>query len=368
MNEPGQFQTPPPPQPPPGSAPYYYVPAYQPPPRPPRKPVRTVFKIGMILFAVLFFGLVGMIFLGSVLSRFKGSDGFSLGDRIGLVRIDNAIMQGPESQFWLKSLKDLAEDDHVKGIIVRIDSPGGTVGASQELYSAVRYTRQKLHKKVWISMGDVAASGGYYIASAGERIYANKGTLTGSIGVIMSKPDISVLSERLGFTTENIKSGKFKDSGTMMRKLNPDEQAMFQRLIDNTYMQFVDDVYDNRSAALAGALKRFPDSSWAAYGFKRPAPDSVEATTASLPLYFLKQIADGRAYTGQQALDLGLVDRIGSLEDVVREMHRELRLTGKPRLLEPKQRRGLFGSVESRIDDILPRSHAPLSYRMDPSW
>lgn len=365
MNEPGQFQTPPPHQPPPGQPQYYYVPAYQPPPRPPRKPVRTAFKIIMVLFVVFVFGVIGLFVLGSFLSRFRGEDGFGLGDRIGLVRIDNAIMQGPESQFWLKTLKDLAENDRVKGIVVRIDSPGGTVGASQEIYSAVRYTRDRLRKKVWISMGDVAASGGYYIASAGERIYANKGTLTGSIGVILSKPDISVLSERIGFTTENIKSGKFKDSGTMMRKLSPEEQAMFQGLIDNTYMQFVNDVYDHRESAIRKALKSFPDSAWTAYGFNRPASDSADATTKTLPLYFLKQIADGRVYTGEQALDLGLVDKIGSLDDAVREMHRELGLEGKPRLLEPKQRRGLFGTVEAKIDDILPKSHSPLSYRMD---
>lgn len=359
MNEPDQFQTPPPP--PSGQQPYYYVPAYQPPPRPPRKPVRTAFKILMIMFFVFFILIVGVVVISSVMSKFR----YALGDSIGLVRIDNAIMQGPESQFWLKTLKDLGENDNVKGIIVRIDSPGGTVGASQEIYSAVRYTRDRLRKKVWISMGDVAASGGYYIASAGERIYANKGTLTGSIGVIMSKPDISVLSERIGFTTENIKSGKFKDSGTMLRKLSPEEQAMFQGLIDNTYLQFVNDVYTYRQTPIENALKKFPNSDWAAYGFKQPDPDSVEATTKTLPLYFLKQIADGRVYTGEQAFALGLVDKIGSLDDAVRDMHRDLRLSGKPRLFEPKQRRGLFGAIESKIDDVLPRSHSPLSYRMD---
>lgn len=364
MNEPGQFQTPPP-QPPPGQQPYYYVPAYQPPPRPPRKPVRTVFKIFMILFGIFFVMIIVVGMLGSFFAKFKGEGGFVIGDRIGVVRIDSPIMQGPESQFWLKTLKELGEDDHVKGIIVRIDSPGGTVGASQELFSAVRYTRERLKKKVWISMGDVAASGGYYIASAGERIYANKGTLTGSIGVIMSKPDISVLSERLGFTTENIKSGRFKDSGTMLRKLRPDEQEMFQDLIDNTYQQFVGDVYSYRETAIRDALKKFPAAAWDAYDFKLPAAESVDATTQSLPLYFLKQVADGRVYTGEQALALGLVDRIGTMDDAVRELHRELRLTGKPKLSEPKQRRGLFGSVESKIEDIIPSAHSPLSYRME---
>ncbi|MCE5230640.1 signal peptide peptidase SppA [bacterium] len=361
-NEP--FETPQPqPQPQPAPPPFLYAPpAYQPPPKPKRGPIRTFFRIILLLIGIVVFLFIALIVLG-VVAALMDSGNFSIGEKIGVVRIDGVIMQGQNSQFWIKEINDLAANERVKGIIVRIESPGGTVGASQELYSAVRNCRDS-HKKVWVSMGDVAASGGYYIASAGERIFANKGTLTGSIGVIFSKADISGLSQKIGYATEVVKSGKFKDSGDPMRKLTPEEQAMFQGLINNTYGQFIDDVYAMRRPALEAALKKFPDSGWERYGFKRPQ----EATSQTLPREFLKQVADGRVYTGEQALELGLVDQIGGLEETAEKFGKALGIKGKPSLLEHKQRRGLFGRLEARMEDVLPQSYSPLSYRMDPAW
>ncbi|MEN6624642.1 MAG: signal peptide peptidase SppA [Candidatus Sumerlaeia bacterium] len=351
MNEAGQFSTEPQGQP-------FLTPAYQPPPRPPRKPMRTFFKVILTLFVLVIFFLFGLVLLAVV--ALKGErDGVAFGDRIGLVRISGAIRQGEDAQFWIDSLRKLGDDNGVKGVIVRIDSPGGTVGASQEIYKAVIDCKKK--KTVFVSMGDMAASGGYYIASAGDKIFANKGTMTGSIGVIISLPDLSVLTDRLGIAEKNIKSGKFKDSGSIMRKMTAEEQAMFQGLIDNTYGQFLADVLEFRKPAIDKALKKFPETAWSAYGFTKP---SAEETSKTLAMTFLRQVADGRVYTGEQALELGLVDKLGGLEDAIGELGRQKRIKGRPTVYEPRKKRSIFEMIESRVGDVLPSSQSPLQYKM----
>lgn len=323
---------------------------------PPGKRKSSFWRLLAILFclAVLsFFVLIGLALL-SALGIGRPGAALTFGEKIGLVRIEGPISQSPEKQFWLESLRGMGENSRVKAIVVRIDSPGGTVGASQELYGAIAKLRVK--KPVFVSMGDVAASGGYYLASAANRIFANKGTLTGSIGVIFSKPQVGELARKIGYQTEVIKSGRFKDSGSLIRPMTPEERTMFDFLINDAYQQFVSDVLQYRGRQIEQALVRFPADQWASYQFSKPEKVGAEV--------FLKQIADGRVYSGEQALKLGLIDQIGTLDDTVEALAREIHYAGKPELYEPQRKTSLRDLLKTKVEVLLPASHATLQYMM----
>lgn len=349
---------PPPPPPPRPNQGYYYFP-YGQPPVPPRR--SSIWRILAFLLFLCILGfcvlMVGGVLLNGLSGGRAGSVGsIGLGDKLGLVRIEGIIMQGDEQQSWIDSLRKLAEEPRIKGLIVRIDSPGGTVGASQELYETLNKIRLNHKKPVYVSMGDLAASGGYYTATAADTIYAMKGTLTGSIGVIMSLPQISELSKKLGVGTETIKSGRFKDSGSFMRPMTQEEREMFGALIQDTFNQFIGDVMARRQAQLTAALKLFPEDQWAAFKFTKPTDLNAEA--------FLRQIADGRVYTGQQALKLGLIDQIGSLEDVKEALGKKVGLGPNPDVYEVTKRKSLFDMVRGEVGDLIPSGHSPLQYMM----
>ncbi len=211
-------------------------------------------------------------------------------DSLKVVHLDGMIMDQAKQSYFslptgaklaLKNLKEAKENKRVKGVLIRINSPGGTVGASQEINQAVRELSKE--KPVVASMGDLAASGGYYVACACDKIYANPGTLTGSIGVIMSGLNLKGLTEKLGIEPKIVKSGPFKDITSMYRPMTEDERAILQGLIDDSYDQFVTAVAKGRS------MKKED----------------------------VKKLADGRIYTGRQALKNGLVDELGSYEDAL---------------------------------------------------
>lgn len=360
--EPRPAEGAPPPPPPPHSA--YYMgqaaPAYYPPPPPPPPPRKSFLRrfFGALLrlifaFFILMVLLVVIVTLFGLPSRLSG---FNVTDKIGLVRIEGVISQGEEKDFWIDALRQMGESQHVKGVVVRIDSPGGTVGASQELYQAVLNIRNQHHKPVFVSMGDVAASGGYYTACAADRVYALKGTLTGSIGVIFSKPQLQGLTQKLGVEVETIKSGRFKDSGSLTRPMSEEERSMFQALIMNTYDQFVQDVLAQRKQPLAQALGRFTPQDWTAFQFKQPAQANPEA--------FLREIGDGRVYTGVQALQLGLIDEFGSLEDVKSALGKRVGLGVNPGVLEFTRRRGISDLFSSKVASLAPGAQASLLYMM----
>lgn len=214
-------------------------------------------------------------------------------DKIKVVRLDGMIMdQGRHSYFSLprgaklalKNLKEAKENKKVKGVLVRINSPGGTVGASQEINQAVRELAKE--KPVVASMGDLAASGGYYVACACDKIYANPGTLTGSIGVIMSGFNLKGLTEKLGVEPKIVKSGPFKDITSMYRPMTDAERTILQGLIDDSYDQFL----------------------------------SAVASGRSMKKEEVKKLADGRIYTGRQAIKNGLIDKLGSYEDALNDL------------------------------------------------
>lgn len=222
------------------------------------------------------------------------------GDRLAYIVLDGMIVEGGGDRSVLsrepgavnvrKLLYFAAQDPSVKGVLLRINSPGGTVGMSQELYRAVLAVREE--KPVVVSMGDLAASGGYYTAAAADKIVANPGTLTASIGVILQSINAQqLLNNKLGVTATTVKSGKFKDILSPYRATTPEELALLQGIIDTSYHQFLNDV-------LAGRTR----------GMKDPANKEkrVKAITA---------IADGRVVVGEEALRVGLVDALGGLEE-----------------------------------------------------
>jgi protease-4 len=193
-----------------------------------------------------------------------------------------------------KYINKATKDDTVKAVILRVNSPGGTVGASQEIYSAILRCRKK--KPVVISMGDIAASGGYYVAAAGDYIIANPGTLTGSIGVILNAINFTDLMDKIGVKSNVVKSGKFKDIASAYRPMSEAERELLQSLINDTYNQFVDDIIEARVDML-----------------KEKADKSKSKEKIKLTVEVLKANADGRILTGEQALQVGLVDELGDL-------------------------------------------------------
>lgn len=229
----------------------------------------TLGVLGVVALVVVGSGVVGKGLTGSM-ENAKGN--------IGVVEVVGPIMSSKEI---LGQIKLFREDEGIGAIVLRIDSPGGGIGPSQEIYRELMKTREE--KPVVASMGSVAASGGYYIAAAAEGIVANPGTITGSIGVIMEYANLMKIAEKIGISPVVIKSGEFKDMGSPLRELKENEKALFQGLVDELHGQFVTDAAKARNMAEKAMAK----------------------------------LADGRIYTGQKALGLKLVDRLGNLDDAV---------------------------------------------------
>jgi len=236
--------------------------------------------------AVLFFlGLAGIVLalLG------KGSF-FSPRERVGVVEIKGLLT---DSRTVIKQLDRYRDDDSIKAIVLRINSPGGAVGPAQEILREVEKIRAK--KKIVASLGTVAASGGYYIASGANLIMANRGTATGSIGVIMQFTNVEGLSKKIGLDFFNLKAGHYKDVGSPYRPMTPEDKAYIQGLLDNIYQQFLSDVAHNRN----------------------------------IPLAKMKTLAEGRIYSGEEAKQVGLVDEFGNLPDAIERAGRLGGIKGK---------------------------------------
>ncbi len=238
--------------------------------------------------------IVMIILLIFLLSVVRGLVGKPSGERIGVVEIEGIIA---ESKQIMEDIIRFKEDDDIKGVILRINSPGGSVGPTQEIYREVIKLKEK--KKVFVSMGSVCASGGYYIAAAGDKVYANPSTITGSIGVIMQSVIRADLMKKIGLQSNTIKAGDLKDAGTPFREMTKEERAYLDGLVKNIHEQFIKDVAMSRSMEPAKA----------------------------------KKLADGRIYTGLQAKELGLVDNIGNFYDTVDDFKKALNIKGKPELV-----------------------------------
>ena len=267
--------------------------------RKPMKPKRILVGLGVIIALLVFF-FATLFFIGRLMGR---PGRFAFGDKIAIVEIRGVITQSSEI---IEEIHQYVDDEGVKGIILRIDSPGGGVGPAQEIHREILKIKSK--KKVVTSMGSVAASGGYYIACASDLIVANPGTITGSIGVLMEFTNIEELFKKIGIKGVVLKSGEHKDIGSPFREMTPEEKKIVQGVIDNVHQQFIQAVMDGRK----------------------------------LDRWKVAQIADGRILTGEQAKQLGLVDQIGNLQDAIDTTANMVGIVGKPNILYPKKRFSLW--------------------------
>jgi len=260
-----------------------------------------------LLFSSLFF-----IFAYWLTGKEGSESGWGSGDKIALIRVEGVIV---DSRKIVKTLRRYRNDPDIKGILIRIDSPGGGVAPSQEIYDELIDIQNEGEKKLIASMGTVAASGGYYIASATDLIVANPGTLTGSIGVIMELTNIEGLLQKIGVEGVTIKSGKNKDVGSPFRKMKKEERALLQSVLDDVHSQFIEAVAEGRS----------------------------------LHIEEVKRLADGRIFSGRQAQEVGLVDELGSLQFAIQRSAEMAGIKGRPQVVESEEKSLLTELLENRF-------------------
>ena len=284
--------------------------------------MRSFLRFSAGLLAVMVLLAVGSTLLPD---RWKSPSG-----EIALVRIQGMLM---DSQNIVRQLSNYRHNPNVRGIVLRIDSPGGAVAPAQEIYNEIMKLKAD-HKTVYASMGTVAASGGYYIACAANYVLANPGTLTGSIAAVMAFSNIEELTDKIGVKPIIIKSGKYKDVGSPLRGMKPEERKLLQSVVDDVHQQFVQAVAKGRG----------------------------------LPVSEVNEIADGRIMTGQQALTLKLVDEMGGLEKTIELLAKKIGVEGRPKVIEEKEKTPFFdwllqSSLPSRLAaTLIPASIPRLQY------
>ncbi len=278
---------------------------------------------GLLITLVILF-LIGAAFFTGVFAYFiaSGGDGISFGDDgIGVVVVDGTILTSKDT---ISQLEDFRRNDDIKSIILRIESPGGSVAASQEILEAVEDVAAE--KILVVSMGAVAASGGYYIALGADRIFANPATITGSIGVRMEHIMIGDLLKLARIKHETLKSGRFKDMTPIDRPITPEAKKILQNILDEMHEQF----------------------------------KSVVAESRKLDKSKMDEIADGRIFTGEQALELGLIDELGGMSKVVEYVASKAGIEGEPELVYPRKQLKFFehiatGMVKTIVDELAIR-------------
>lgn len=259
----------------------------------------------VLIFFVAIFAVIAILSLMLTFSR-----KVPLGEKVALVRVTGVIV---DSTDVIEELKEYAKDNSIKAVILRVDSPGGAVAPSQEIYEEVLKLKEK--KKVIVSMGTVAASGGYYISAPADKIVANAGTLTGSIGVIMEIPNISGLMQKIGVEAQVIKSGEHKDLASIFKSLKPEEKQILQDVLDDVHSQFIQAVSDGRGM-------KFEE---------------------------IKKLADGRIFTGRMAKQAGLVDELGNLQDAILLAGKLTGIKGDPEVVEKKEEFGVLDLLKGEF-------------------
>jgi len=264
----------------------------------------------------IFLLIVGLLLLISFLVTIMESN--LSGGRVAIVNVKGIIA---DSKSIIDELKQYRKDPTIKAIVLRVDSPGGAVVPSQEIYEEIKRTIKS--KPVVVSMGSVAASGGYYISCPASKIVANQGTLTGSIGVLIEIPNFKGLLDKIGVKAEVIKSGKYKDITSPFKTMQSDEKEVLQNLIDDVHKQFINAVAEGRK----------------------------------IPYDKVQKIADGRVFTGLKAKELGLVDEIGDFDTAIKIAAKLGGIRGEPELVMKKSNilhEIIKGDTESLIRKILP--------------
>ena len=280
--------------------------------------------LAIVVLLALFFSALFLIV------RLSGKPGhLPFGDKIAIVEVRGVITQ---SSGVIEEIHQHLADESVKAIILRIDSPGGGVGPSQEIHREIVKAKQK--KKIVTSMGAVAASGGYYVACASDLIVANPGTITGSIGVLMQFSNFEELLKKIGIKGVVLKSGEHKDIGSPFREMTPEEKKIMQETLDNVHQQFIQAVAEGRKLDRAKVVP----------------------------------IADGRIMTGEQAKQLGLVDKMGNLQDAIDEATKLVGIEGKPQVIYPRKKLSLWEllmrDMASAIFEVLNEKGFELNYRL----
>lgn len=227
------------------------------------------------------------------------------------------VIETDEYGFLREAIECIADDERVRGVVLRINSPGGTIAGSDYYYTLLKDLKAELDVPVIASMGDVAASGGYYIATAADRIFAERSTLTGSIGVIVSMYDASELCEKVGVASTPVVSGPMKGMGDFMKKPTPEETAVWQALVDESYEQFLDVVRAGRPWYRGANEENGENSENKLAGQNNEDGETGENAVAEERDAELRRVADGRIYTAKQAKDLRLIDEIGFLDDAI---------------------------------------------------
>ena len=256
-------------------------------------------KATLIILGI-FFGIILIIIYTSVLSN-----RLELGERIALIEVNGAIYS---SEGMIDQIEKFNNDRSVKAIVLRINSPGGAVAPVQEIYKELK----RVDKAIVVSMSSTAASGGYYISCAADYIFANPGTVTGSMGVIMRFPKLSGLMEKLGVDEAVVKSGKYKDSSSMYREFTTEERELYQEVVDDVHEQFLEAVLEGRK---------------------------------NLTRAELETISDGRILSGKQALERKLVDELGDLNDAIEYAGKLVGIVGKPKVIQIKPRKTLMERI-----------------------
>ncbi len=291
--------------------------------------------LGILAFLALIvvgFSVLIVLILGKTTTR-RQVVTIGSGDEIAVVELRGVITSADDI---VRQFKNYRENQSIKAILLRIDSPGGSAVASQEMYEEVKKTRDS-GKPVVVSMGSLAASGGYYVACGSSRLVANPGTLTGSIGVISEFLQLHEVLDKIGIDVKTIKSGSMKDAGSQTRKMTVEDQKYFQSLLDDVHDQFIEVVETERKLNHEDALA----------------------------------LADGRVFTGKQALQYGLVDTLGTFEDAIIIAAELAGIDGEPAIVRERERRlwweSIFGditkSVKEMKKDIFDRPI--VSYRFD---
>jgi protease-4 len=280
------------------------------------------------VFVYLVFCLLAFIFYMSAGS----SSSFSFtGNHIVSLDLEGTIT---ESGDFVTQLKEYGNRPTVRAVVIRINSPGGGVAASQEIYqSIIRFRSEHPDKKVVVSMASVAASGGYYVACAADTIFANPGSVTGSIGVIMDWYNYGELLEWAKMKNIVIKTGPYKDAGSSTRPLTEEEKAYFQSIVDSMYAQFV----------------------------------SAVATSRNMEVEDVRRIADGRVFTGQEAFELGLIDKIGTYQDAIDAAAASAGIEGEPKIIRPLKKKVslldiILGDVRSVLSENFDRSESHIRF------
>lgn len=276
--------------------------------------------------------LVFLVILTIIGEREYDESTSTSGEKIAVIDLKEPILSSEET---VRQFKKYRENKSIKAIVFRVESPGGGVAASQEIYEEVRKTRES-GKPVVVSMGSVAASGGYYVSCGASRIVANPGTLTGSIGVIFQYLHAEQLLEKIGVDAATYKTGRFKDAGSPFRKPTEDDKRFFDQLLGDVYEQFV----------------------------------QVVATERRLDRKAVLKYADGRVFTGRQAVEWGFVDTLGTYEDAVGIAAKLGGIEGKPKVVKERKRTsfweqfwtGAAGNLSGIRDELFRRS--VVEYRM----